>query len=303
MGINWIEIINPGARRGAFKSALFDFDGTISLIREGWQQVMKPYFCEVLGQAAQGGAVGDDGGGGAGADSPGGAVGADNADVYANGETRTEIERCVHDFVDFLTGKQTIYQCIQLAEEVEKRGGAPLDPQAYKDEYHNRLMARINHRIEALAAGRAVPRDYAVPGSLEFLAALRERGIDVYLASGTDEKYVLNECSLLGAGAYCNGGVYGAQQEYKLFSKKMVVEKILRENDLHGDELVGFGDGYVEIENIKEAGGFAVGVATDEVNRRGVDEWKRGRLIQAGADIIVPDFSGTEELLAFLFGG
>ena len=27
---------------------LFDFDGTISLIREGWQKVMIPYFCGVI---------------------------------------------------------------------------------------------------------------------------------------------------------------------------------------------------------------------------------------------------------------
>jgi phosphoglycolate phosphatase-like HAD superfamily hydrolase len=265
-----IEIINANAWRGAFKSALFDFDGTISLIREGWQQVMKPYFCEVLEQTPR-------------------------------REPREAIERRVHDFVDFLTGKQTIYQCIQLAEEVEKRGGAPLDPQAYKDEYHSRLMTRIKHRIDALADGRADPLDHAVPGGLDILPALRARGVDVYLASGTDENYVVNECRLLGADRFCNGGVYGARQDYKLFSKKMIVEKILRDNDLHGRELVGFGDGYVEIENVKEAGGFAVGVATDEVNRRGIDGWKRNRLIQAGADIIIPDFSQTGRLINYLF--
>lgn len=265
-----IEIINDNVKRGQFKSALFDFDGTISLIREGWQQIMKPYFIEVL-------------------------------EATPRHESRGEIGRCVNDFVDFLTGKQTIYQCIQLAEEVEKRGGTPLDPQAYKDEYHNRLMERIAHRIETLAAGSADPLDYAVPGSIAFLTELRARGVDVYLASGTDENYVLNESSLLGVDRLCNGGVYGAKKEYKLFSKKMIVEKILRENDLHGSELVGFGDGYVEIENVKEAGGFAVGVATDEVNRRGIDEWKRNRLIQAGADIIVPDFSQTGALISYLF--
>jgi phosphoglycolate phosphatase-like HAD superfamily hydrolase len=265
-----IEVINGNAKRGAFKSALFDFDGTISLIREGWQQVMKPYFCEVLEQTPR-------------------------------HEAREGIERCVHDFVDFLTGKQTIYQCIQLAEEVEKRGGAPLDPQQYKDEYHNRLMERIKHRIEMLGDGRADPLDYAVPGALDMLAAMRARGVDIYLASGTDENYVLNECALLGADRFCNGGVYGARLDYKLFSKKMIVEKILRDNDLHGGELIGFGDGYVEIENVKEAGGFAVGVATDEVNKAGVDEWKRNRLIQAGADIIIPDFSKLDRLLRYLF--
>ena len=37
-----------GAPAGGFRSALFDFDGTISLIRQGWQQVMTPYFTQVL---------------------------------------------------------------------------------------------------------------------------------------------------------------------------------------------------------------------------------------------------------------
>ena len=38
-----IETIKEYSGRG-FKCALFDFDGTISLIREGWQKVMIPYF-------------------------------------------------------------------------------------------------------------------------------------------------------------------------------------------------------------------------------------------------------------------
>ena len=42
-----------------------------------------------------------------------------------------------------LTGRQTIYQMIQLAEEVRRRGGQPLDPLAYKHRYHDLLMRRI----------------------------------------------------------------------------------------------------------------------------------------------------------------
>ena len=33
----------------------------------------------------------------------------------------------------------------------------------------------------------------------------------------------------------------------------MIVERIIRENGLQGHELVGFGDGFVEIENVKGA--------------------------------------------------
>jgi hypothetical protein len=54
--------------------------------------------------------------------------------------------------------------------------------------------------------------------------------------------------------------------------------------------LIAFGDGYVEIEDTKAAGGIAVGLATNEAERSGIDDWKRERLIDSGADIILPDF-------------
>ena len=46
-----IECIVPPETGRKFKAALFDFDGTLSLIREGWQGVMIPYFCEELNAA------------------------------------------------------------------------------------------------------------------------------------------------------------------------------------------------------------------------------------------------------------
>jgi hypothetical protein len=57
----------------------------------------------------------------------------------------------------------------------------------------------------------------------------------------------------------------------------------------------------VEIENIKGVGGFACGVATDESRRQGVDQWKRNRLKDSGADIIIPDFTETPQLMKYLF--
>jgi soluble P-type ATPase len=142
-----------------------------------------------------------------------------------------------------------------------------------------------------------------VPGSFDILSSLRERGITIYLASGTDEEYVLKEAELLGITQYCNGGIYGAKADYKLFSKKMVVQKIIRTHELSGFELIGFGDGYVEIENVKEVGSFACGVASDETGKSGLDTWKRNRLIKAGADIIIPDYSEITKLLDYIFPG
>lgn len=249
------------------KIALFDFDGTLSLIREGWQDVMIPYFCEVLG----------------------------NTGICPN-----EVEKTVRDFVDILTGKQTIYQCIRLAEEVGKQGGTPLEPLLYKQEYHQRLLERIDHRLMALRSGTVDPDEYVVPGGRAFLTLLRNAGMTLYLASGTDECYVKEEVALLNLEAFFNGGVYGAKDDYKTFSKAQVIEHLIQKNAIKGGELVGFGDGYVEIQNVREVGGYAVGVATDEKARKGIEQWKRQRLLDAGADLIVPDFSDPQMLFDFI---
>ena len=267
-----IEVVNPSAPRGHFKHAVFDFDGTISLVREGWQQIMIPFFTEELLNTPRG-----------------------------KDRSRAEVEEFARDFIYVLTGKQTIYQCIRLAEEVTNFGGQPLEPQAYKDEYHRRLSIKIADRIEGLTNKTQRPADHIVPGSFELLDGLKARGVHLYLASGTDEVYVQQEAALLGVDVYFGEHIYGAQMDYKTFSKRRVIERIIRENDLHGSELLGFGDGYVEIENVKSVGGFACGVATDELNRWGIDEWKRDRLTRSGADIIIPDYTEIDTLLDFLF--
>jgi phosphoglycolate phosphatase-like HAD superfamily hydrolase len=265
-----IEVLNPDLPRGRFRSVLFDFDGTLSLIREGWPQVMIPLMVEVLR-------------------------------ATGTKETDDELHAAVEDFVMRLNGRQTIYQMMQLADEVRRRGGTPLEPLAYKHRYHDRLMKRIEGRLTALRSGRAAADEWTVPGSHVLLQELRRRGLTLYLASGTDLKYVRQEADLLGLTPYFGEHVYGALDDYRNFSKKMIIEKILRENRLRGEELLGFGDGFVEIEEVKRAGGVAVAVASDEAERRGVNAWKRNRLVQAGADVVIPEYRGHEALLRYLF--
>ena len=199
-----------------------------------------------------------------------------------------------------LNGRQTIYQMIQLADEVRKRGGTPLEPLAYKHRYHDLLMERIHGRLGDLESGAATAEYWAVPGSHAMLDELRRRGLALYLASGTDEKYVKHEAKLLGLTEYFGQHIYGAQDDYQNFSKKMVIDRILKENDLHGPELLGFGDGYVEIEEVKGVGGVAVAVASDEEKRQGVNAWKRERLMRAGADVVIPEYRRHAKLLEFL---
>jgi hypothetical protein len=114
---------------------------------------------------------------------------------------------------------------------------------------------------------------------------------------------VKEEAELLDLTRYFGRHVYGAVDDYKNFSKKIVIERILRENRIPGERLLSFGDGYVEIQNTKEVGGLAVAVASDEAHNGSgqFDEWKRQRLTGVGADIIVPDFRDTPGLLGCIF--
>jgi phosphoglycolate phosphatase len=265
-----IEIVNHHLERGHIRFALFDFDGTISLIREGWQGVMIPMMVEILLETPQ-------------------------------HESEAELTRVVTEFVTRLTGKQTIYQMIQLAAEIEQRGGTPRQPLDYKHDYLERLWTRIEDRVAYLKAGRRSPEELTVPGALDLLAALRARDVVCYLASGTDRPYVLDEAGALGLPRFFDDRIYGALEDYTNFSKRMVIERILRENHLAGPELVAFGDGFVEIEDAKAVGGIAVGVASNEATRQGIDAWKRDRLIQAGADLIIPDFREYAALVEYLF--
>src|SRR5437660_3580996 len=160
-----IEVLRPDLPRGGFRSVLFDFDGTLSLLREGWPEVMIPMMVAELRQTG-------------------------------TAETDAELAATVEEFVMRLNGRQTIYQMIHLAEEVRRRGGTPLEPLAYKHRYHDRLLERIRGRIDDLEHGRATPADWTVPGSQALLEALKRRGLRLYLASGTDQKYVRKEADL-----------------------------------------------------------------------------------------------------------
>jgi phosphoglycolate phosphatase-like HAD superfamily hydrolase len=219
-----------------------------------------------------------------------------------SGESPEGLHQLAFEFVMQLNGKQTIYQMIRLAEEVRKRGGTPKEPIEYKRIYHDRLMERIAGRREALRSGEVPREQMLVPCSLEILEALRERNVGLYVASGTDQQYVLDEARLLGLDTYFGTKIYGAVDDYKTFSKAKVIQRILTENEVEGASLVGFGDGYVEIQNVKSVGGTAVAVASDEAGRSGKpDPWKRDRLIGVGADLVIPDFSDWRPLIAYLW--
>src|SRR5262249_13709530 len=92
-----VEIVREVKLAAEPRFALFDFDGTLSLVREGWPDVMIPMMVEEL---------------------------------VATGtkESQAELSRLARNFVMELNGKQTIYQMIRLSEEIKARGGEPSDP-------------------------------------------------------------------------------------------------------------------------------------------------------------------------------
>jgi len=264
-----VEVIRE-VERGHIRHVLFDFDGTLSLIRDGWQDVMVPLMVEVL-------------------------------EATGTAESREELERCVIEYVDRLTGKQTIYQMIRLAEEVTTRGGTPLDALDYKAEYYRRLQPIVDGRVEELRRGAVSREDLLLPGSLGMLEGVRERGASLYLASGTDEQYVHDEAAVLGVTDYFDGGIFGAVKEYKTFSKALVIRRIFEQQHLHGPSLLVVGDGFVEIENGRDVGAITLGVYSEEHNRYHMNADKRRRLLDAGADLLAPDFRDHAALLGYLF--
>jgi phosphoglycolate phosphatase-like HAD superfamily hydrolase len=266
---NYLEIIKPLViERNPVKAALFDFDGTISTLRQGWEEIMEPLMIEMINAQAP-----DD----------------------------HELVNKVRDFIDESTGIQTINQMYWLVEQVEKyeRNPEVHDAWWYKDEYNRRLLEVVQRRTDKLICGGLKPKDYRIKGSYEFLKALSEKDIDIYIASGTDDIDVQREVELVGIKQFVKH-VAGALPRSTDCSKEAVIKNLIENQGLLGNELVVIGDGKVEIALGIEAGAITIGAATDEMNRFGINDFKRGKLIKAGAHAIVGDFLKYEEILHWL---
>ena len=263
-----VELINPSVRRGPFAVALFDFDGTLSLIREGWPRVMVDLMMSHLRTQ--------------------------NLIRESEAVCATHVE----GFVMALNGHPTIRQMQRFAEEVTSRGGKSDEPAAYLQQYLDALMRVVRGRWEALETGRARPEHWVVPNAHGVLSEFQRRGVPLFVASGTDLAHVSREVDLLRLAPHVGDRVFAPKDNDATFRKRDVIERALRD---HGPELIGFGDGVVETQEVKRVGGVAVGVASVEAGARGVNASKRDTLVAAGADIIIPDYEHAPELLAWLW--
>ena len=265
-----VEVV-PGFRpRKSIACVLFDFDGTLSLIRRGWPEVMLEMFLELLPRK--------------------------------EGVPSESDRRMLLDDMMERDGRQTIHQMMRFSERVRERGGSPAQPLWYKHRYLRRLEARIRPRLERLERGDCRRDEYLLRGSRQLLEALRGIGVPLHLASGTDEHLVRREARLLDIDRYFDGRIHGARDDWRTFSKRMVIERILAERQMEGEALLSFGDGHVEIGETRRVGGLAVAVAGDEADNGSgrVDPWKRGRLLDAGADVVIADYRNVAALLDLL---
>ena len=158
----------------------------------------------------------------------------------------------------------------------------------------------VRQRVAKLRRGELETRDFQIKNAQKLLEAFSARGVKLYLASGTDVADVKAEAEAMGYAHLFEGRIFGAVGDIRVEAKKIVVERIIAEHGLSGPQFITFGDGPVEIRETRKRNGITVGVASDEVQRFGLNTVKRTRLIRAGADVITPDFSQLDRLLQLL---
>ena len=272
-----VEIIDPVIKRGLPKVAIFDHDGTISTMRSGWEGVM----AKTMKQAITGSFL----------------------ETLTQKELIT-LEEEIQRFIDQTTGIQTIEQMVYLRELVQRYGYVPsseiLSAQEYKDLYNTDLLDMIASKKEGVANGTIAVEEVTMAQSVEFLHYLHEKGVKLYLASGTDQADVIKEAQLLGYADLFEGRIFGSVGKIDEDPKKLVLSQIITSLANEERDIIVFGDGPVEMREARSRGVLAVGILSDEVRGKGENLAKRHRLVLGGASVLISDFSSSKELITLL---
>jgi phosphoglycolate phosphatase-like HAD superfamily hydrolase len=272
-----IEIVDVLPADSRPTHIIFDHDGTLSTLRQGWEEVMEPMMIRAI-------------------------LGPRYGDV--DGTVYQQVRATVRDFIERTTGVQTLVQMQGLAEWVRRLGFVPedqiLDARGYKELFNAELMQLVRGRLAKLTAGELQREDFHIKNALLLLERLRQNGVTLYLASGTDRDDVVNEARALGFGEYFGERIYGSVGDVTVEVKRLVLDRIIDENKIDGTSLACFGDGPVEMREARRKRGLAVGVCSDEKRRYGFNWAKRPRLIRGGATVLVPDYSDLERILGLL---
>ena len=252
------------------RHVLMDWDGTTSLSRGGWADIMARLYAEHLpGIAGENEAVRRE---------------------FARAELMT------------LNGQPSIHQMAHLAALVEQRGGSPDTAEKYHDEFQRRLGEAVRARLERVRLEPPGTDSLLVRGVRAFFEMLRARGIALTLATGSVLHEVRHETELLDVARYFDAMHGPHSLDDRDFSKGAIIANLLRERGVEGTTLLAFGDGPVEIRETKAVGGIAIAVASDEENHGSghIDPAKRETLLAAGADGVIADFHHAREIIAAL---
>lgn len=273
-----IEIINKWPNKIRIEYAIFDNDGTISTLREGWEQIMSPMMVKaIMGEKFE----------------------TSDPALYKKVQLR------VSEFIDKTTGIQTLMQMKILLDLIREFGMVPenemQDEFGYKEIFNRELLLMVSKREEKLSKGELTREDLTIKNAIPFLEKLYEKGIKLYLTSGTDEEDVKQEARALGYDKLFEGRIHGAVGDLTKEAKKIVLDRIIDSiGTREAAKIVTFGDGPVEIRETHKRGGTTVGIASNELRRYGLNVTKRSRLIKAGADVVIPDFTQSVWLLNLL---
>lgn len=272
MNASSIQFLSGFEARPEVSHVVFDFDGTLSLLRQGWPRTMLGLFLDLL--------------------------------TPLENEDRAALEaELVTEILSF-NGKQPIHQMRAFAARVAARGGETESPEEYLATYAKRLRAEINERLDAIHSGRKDRDEFILHGGRALLERLREQGFTLFLLSGTNEDFVREEAELLGLTEFFHAGLFGGTKDPRDFSKERVYDRIISEHGITGANLLSIGDGPVEMRATVERGGLAVAVASDELNNGSgvIDPDKRAVLTAAGARVVIPDYRDADELLSCIAG-
>jgi len=248
--------------------AFIDFDGTLSLIRAGWMPIMRAQMFKAIRPLDH---------------------------VETDGELMDRIETWIQEN----NGKPTWRQMERLHLEVEGRNGVSHGWKEHLREFSNQLMALVNPIKDKLRAKSINPSAVCVPGAHELLKCLQLKGMELHLVSGTALEDVVEELELLGLSGFFQGRVHGPTPANPDFSKSHVLEALVPD-PAERTNVLGIGDGPVEISLVAQNGGLAVGVARSECGTR-LDAGVAKLLGESGAHALVHDFKDASKFIAWLW--
>lgn len=268
-----IEVIRSPRDLHTIRHAIFDHDGTLSTLRQGWEQVMEPVMIDaVIGSSS----------------------------TAASKPTMSRIIGDVRAHIDRTTGVHTLAQMTGLIGLVRAHGLVPeeaiLDEHGYKARYNERLIAMVAERIGRIQQGAAKVEDFEIKDAKQFLKMLSDAGILLHLVSGTDVADLRAEARLMGFAPYFGDRIHGAVGRVAHDAKRDLIQQLHRTEQAVGRRLLIVGDGPVEMQLGRKCDAYCLGIASNEASGRGLNTAKRRRLIRAGADAVVGDYEELSQL-------